>query len=383
MTHLYVRSRLAASLVLLSGALAACDNSAPVIGPSVDPELARKVAELGFDPSSVVDRGDRVVVEGDIILLKSDLQAPRRTQVPSRPRFQYAGTNRVIASYSQIYVDYSAVGSQSSAWQTAVYEALGKWNSVPGGNVYLSNSPGSAYATITVAFGQCEGDSSVIACAMFPRADGTPGPNIVIDSDYKNQLTSSEKLFTMVHELGHTLGFRHTNWNNRTCRNAFGQTYVCAEPVDTVGAQHIPGTPTSTTGGPQSDPSSIMNATVLPWSGFTYYDRVATRYLFPGGPGPYPTGSISAGRAKLTWTAMQDAVSYDVYYVYSDWQPFWHNTYRTYMGQTTATTYTDNTRSYSSVSDPMGCGIANHNYVVRANFSDGSQSGDSYMACFY
>lgn len=369
MTRSVRRFRLALPAFLLSAALAACEDSTSTLSPA-DTELARKVAAMGFDASTMVVRGDQVFVEGDIILTKAEILSPR---------LQYSSTNRVSSSYSNISVNYSAVTSQSSAWSTAVYNALSKWNTIPGANVYLSAGSGGS-ATITVSFGQCAGGTNVIACATFPRADGTPGPVIVIDTDYKNQLTSSQKLGAVVHELGHTLGFRHTNWNNRQC--SYGP---CSEGEDTVGAVHITGTPTSSTGGPVSDGSSIMNATVTPWNGFSYFDRVATRMLFPGGPGPFPSHTLSNGHPALSWTAMQDAVSYEIYFIQTDWQPFWSTVTRTYVGTTTGTTYTDNTRTFSRAVPPGECPIGPNNYVIRANFSDGTQSGDSYGngGCYY
>jgi hypothetical protein len=370
MTRSVRRFRLALPAFLLSAALAACDESTSTLAPSADTDLARKVAAMGFDATTMVVRGDRVIVEGDIILKKSDVLATPDRPGPDGPRFQYATTNRATSGF--ISVNFSAVGSQSSAWQTAVANALTKWNSVPGANIYMSSGSGG-YGGITISFGQCDGGSGVVACATFPAADGTVGPIITIDSDFKNQLSSSEKLMTMVHEIGHTLGFRHTNWNNR-CAPYTG----CSEDEAPFGAEHITGTPTSPAGGAESDPSSVMNAVVVPWTGFSYYDRVATRVLFPGGPGPFPSHTLASSRPVLNWTAMQDAVSYEVYFVHTDWQPFWSTVTRTYVGTTSGTTYTDYSRSFTQVVAPGNCPIGPNNYVIRANFSDGSQSGDSY-----
>jgi len=69
----------------------------------------------------------------------------------------------------------------------------------------------------------------------------------------------------MTHELGHTIGFRHTNWDD------------LGEPETLLGLFHIEGTPEG------NDPHSIMNGgnATSGFSGLSYYDKVALRALYP------------------------------------------------------------------------------------------------------
>jgi hypothetical protein len=77
----------------------------------------------------------------------------------------------------------------------------------------------------------------------------------------------------IAHELGHCIGFRHTDYMNRaySCGGSYSN-----EGASTVGAVHIPGTPTGASSG------SWMLACV--GSGvnrpFTSYDVTALNYVY-------------------------------------------------------------------------------------------------------
>ncbi len=355
-------------------ASAACAGDGPVTAPEGDPLLAR-VAAMGFDISGIVDAGDHFVVEGDILLRKADIPAAAARD-PLAPSFQYRTTNRVSYTYYyDLRVDYTSVTASNPAWTAAIEQAMAAWNSLPGSEAKLVKwEPGQYYGPhITIAFGSCP--SGAIACASWPSSAGAPGPTINIAQQFETQ-----KVYTIAHELGHTLGLRHTNWNNRTCNGS-----LCSEGTGTEGAVHIPNTPTSTYGGSQSDPNSVMNAVVQSWNGFSQYDRVAVRYLFPGGRGPDATSSLSGSTPVSTWSPMLDAVSYEVYY--QDWEMVpdiifgsWPQRRETYLGTTTGTTWTDYSRSFTNSNCvdfwPSG-------YVVKAVFADGVKTHAGGLACFY
>ncbi len=76
-------------------------------------------------------------------------------------------------------------------------------------------------------------------------------------------MLESQKTYNLVHELGHCIGFRHTNW------------YSLGEGSGSVGANQIPGSPTS-------DSNSVMNGgTALnSWKGFSNWDIFSVKYLY-------------------------------------------------------------------------------------------------------
>ena len=77
----------------------------------------------------------------------------------------------------------------------------------------------------------------------------------------------------MAHELGHCIGFRHTDYMNRS--------YSCGgsavnEGASTVGAVHIPGTPT----GPSSGSWMLACIGSNVNRPFTSADRTALAYVY-------------------------------------------------------------------------------------------------------
>ena len=79
----------------------------------------------------------------------------------------------------------------------------------------------------------------------------------------------------MAHEIGHCIGFRHTDWFNRSISCG---GFPANEGEGSIGAVHIPGTPTG------ADLSSFM-LSCIPFSQgvdrpFTTADKVALDYLY-------------------------------------------------------------------------------------------------------
>ncbi len=106
------------------------------------------------------------------------------------------------------------------------------------------------------------------AVAGFP-SDGDPYKWVQIYSGMENYSTATNE-HVMTHEIGHTLGMRHTDWFSR---ESCGQS---GESAGSDGAVHIPGTPTG------YDADSVMLAcfSANESGNFGYYDIVAFEYLY-------------------------------------------------------------------------------------------------------
>lgn len=291
------------AVALLAGTLAACSDAPTDANPSAGEDLRAKVVALGFRPDMIVDQGSYFQVEGDIRINKSDLRGSA-VRLPASgipdPRFQYTSTALVsAANVHTIVVDLSGLATDTS-WQNAARDALTQWNGVPGS--YVKMVEGSP-ANITVTFAVL--DPGVVGLGSFP-SNGATGATIQIDR-YKwfngAPLPYSAKLRNMVHELGHTIGFRHTNWNQVDCSNG------CGNNAGSVGANHVSGTPTS--GG---DANSVMNGATATqtWIGFSSNDQLAVARVYPL---PSPTGltlTHPSGTVQLSWNAVAGATGYQV-----------------------------------------------------------------------
>jgi hypothetical protein len=232
--------------------------------------LAQKVVALGFRGEMIEDMGDYFLVEGDIRISKLFLR--QQTDGP-RPQLQWVTDLLVGSSQVQnVLVDLSGLSSQPD-WQNAARSALTEWNKVNCSSVRLTEgSPADiAFSTFT-DFAR----PGLAARADFPldapEGSGKPGPTIGVNTAYTGTPnTASTKLRNMVHEIGHTIGFRHTNWQAlNEDQNPDHEKY---------GANQVSGTP-------PTDAASVMNGqtATASWVGFSRYDTVAARVTYPGGP---------------------------------------------------------------------------------------------------
>jgi hypothetical protein len=245
-------------MVTAATLLSGCSDDSSTAGPSNDP-LVNQLISLGFRRDMIVDRGDYFLVEGDIEIPKRSVAELVEGERGIRPDFQWRTTTIVGAAQVQnIKVNLTGLGSQP-AWQTAARQAIAEWNRLSCTSVNLvEGTPAQiTFSTYTDA-------NNIAAIASFPTLGGAPGPTIRVNTNYIfTPNNSSTKLRNMAHEIGHTLGLRHTNWAslNESSSNAV----------------HIPGTPTGT------DWPSVMNGATAThsWTGFSFYDAIAAKTLYP------------------------------------------------------------------------------------------------------
>lgn len=313
------RSTLAFSTCIGAVLVIACDGGRVTDTLPADNSLLGQLVAAGFRRDMIEDRGDYFLIEGDIQVSKEavprlaatpprstlDILRTAQPAPPLRPFRQWRTDSLVGQTQVQnILVDVSGLANVPD-WQTAARDALVKWNTTSCAGVNLSEgTPADIVFSTTTSF-----PSNVAAIGSFPAdapaGSHKPGPTIQVNTPYtgtpNNALT---KLRNMVHEIGHTIGFRHTNWQAN------------GEPQTPPGANLITGTP-------QTDAASVMNggtATVA-WSGFSFYDRVAARTLYFNLPdcAPFVAPTLSftrctgfAGFAEIRATTNTDMTTLKV-----------------------------------------------------------------------
>ncbi len=350
----WLRRSRAGTVVLAAGVLFAACQDAEIVAPEAAPAatpaslsdpLARRVADLGFRTDMIVDEGDHFRVEGDIIIPKNELVGPRAQSRPGGPVFQWH-TNALVAQTKMaqgLRVNLSPIAG-NAGWLAAARSAMNHWSWTYGTRIYLVEG---GPADITFSFASLP--SGTLAQASFP-ASGNPGGVVQISTAY-NSLASSRKLWVLVHEIGHTLGYRHSNWDDLNEEN-IAEHY-------TVGANFIPNTL-------YTDPNSVMTGGVgsRTWSGFSSYDNIGNQYLYPAQALTLTTSTYDASHhGYLEWNVVPDVAYYRVsdttYYwefVYYDPQAssdgYW--TWVSYPGSGWNVTGTSFTAPYPSANPPYG-----------------------------
>ena len=203
-----------------------------------------QIEALGFDPNGVQKVDGGYLVEGDIFLANSDLSAnPSSPNMIIAQEEQYRTFNLVNTStYSTIKV---ALNNSSSAHQAvfsaALDEAIRRYNAL-GLSIRFSRVTSSPNTTV-VAFYEA---SNVLGSAGFPTSGGAPYNQVRMNTYHYSTSTSTTNInyiaTIMAHELGHCIGFRHTDYMRRSFSCGYGGNEGQAK--NGVGAVHIPGTPT-------------------------------------------------------------------------------------------------------------------------------------------
>jgi hypothetical protein len=236
-----------------------------VSADEISADVISKISALGFSTDNVQMVDGAYLVEGDIMLRPSDLnRAPESKLLRIAEVEQYHTFNLVTATPRTVTV--SASGSLSQPVSDAIDAALKRYNSehlqvkfqrvATGGEINIRIINGGPY----------------IASAGFPSG-GDPYPEVKFNRQYQN-FSAGFLTTVMAHELGHCIGFRHTDYMDRSFSCGTGGNE--GQETTGIGAVHISGTPT----GP--DAASWMLACLSRTTDrpFNANDKTALRYLY-------------------------------------------------------------------------------------------------------
>src|SRR5688500_9448604 len=238
------------------------------------------VASAGFNENWTERTADgNYLVEGDILLTKAQLQGMAGA-TPS---------NNFIVADEEHYRTYNVVSTPVSGtrtitvslgsgfpshYSTALDNALARYNGYGLKINFQRVSTGGNIAISGANLGTSGGGCILGQAAGFPSSSGNPSPGFTLSTSscattYLNTIDKVDEV--IAHEIGHCIGFRHTDYKRRnSCGPGPG------ESAGSIGAVHIPGTPTNVSGSYNSWMMACTNGSPV----FSGDDGIALNYVY-------------------------------------------------------------------------------------------------------
>lgn len=239
----------------------------PVVSnEEVSQQVLDQIHALGFTNKNVVKHPEGYLVEGDIVVTNEMLGKANESVLMRIGDEEQYRTSAVVTGLPR-NITIRVASGLPTRYIDATNAAISRYNALglritfsrvtSGGNIVISAAPSGA---------------GYLASAGFPSG-GNPYGSVRVNRSYLDTWNINTVTSIIAHEVGHCIGYRHTDYMNRS--------YSCGgsavnEGSAGVGAIHIPGTPTGPSAGSWML-ACIGNGTNRP---FTTSDRTALTYVY-------------------------------------------------------------------------------------------------------
>jgi hypothetical protein len=260
-----------AAIILLLYSCKKVDNNQNKVIPD---SVLKQINPAGFSNENVVSLNGGYLIEGDIFLTQAQLDAgvPNGAELRVGDEEQYHTTNLIKALPRTITVSMN-YPTLTALFTAATDTAIKRYNAM-GLKIIFQRVSGTGQINIVGA--DLGGGGILGQSSGFPSSAGNPASPITLNS-HSGTFTANTNvqwLGTIIaHEMGHCIGFRHTDYANRA--------YSCGgrrvnEGSAGVGAIYVPGTQKS-----YKDPGSwMLSCTDGSNRPFNPNDKIALNFLY-------------------------------------------------------------------------------------------------------
>lgn len=238
--------------LLLSGTIISCKKASvdDVNANALTPEEKNLIVAAGFNGNWAERTPEGFLIEGDILLSKTQLQelvgvTANELVIANEEHYR---TNNVVSvpSSGQRTITVRLGSGFPSYYSTGLDQALARYNNL---NLRIRFQRVSSGGEIVISgsnLGTTSGGGCILGQASGFPSGGNPSRGFTLSTSscatsYLNTANKADEV--MAHEIGHCIGFRHTDYMNRS---SCGQN--ANEGSAGVGAVWIPGTPTTVNG---------------------------------------------------------------------------------------------------------------------------------------
>lgn len=223
--------------VVMAGSIvffAACKKEAKTSADEIPQDVISQIKAQGFNTTGVKKIAEGYLVEGDIILTEEDLHSNNNSPELVIANEEHYRTTKLVTGLPRTIT--VSVNTTATPFPAAVAEAINRYNAE---NLQLNFTLVSGNADINIV--TYYEVSNTLGSAGFPKG-GRPYGTIRMNTYWYDAGTNVNYMASIIaHEMGHCIGYRHTDYMNRS--------YSCGgiaynEGSAGVGAIHIPGTPT-------------------------------------------------------------------------------------------------------------------------------------------
>lgn len=211
-------------------------------------KMEEKLVNLGFntdDLQKISWNGEEgYLIERDIFLTADQIEemTPAVSVSNNEINAEHYRTTNVVSTPRTVSVYMDA--EFNATMQAAFDDALNRYNSLGLDITFQkASSEGADIDILSEKLKRAPGGYVILGrSAGFPDASGDPATPIVLNSDIYNPRRGgipADAATVIAHEIGHAIGFRHTDYMDRSFSCGTGGD----EGAAGVGAEYIPGTP--------------------------------------------------------------------------------------------------------------------------------------------
>lgn len=234
-----------------------------------------QIKSLGFSTDNIRKIDEGYLVEGDILLTDDNLTEPSTGANLNIAETEQYRTTNVVKSLPRVVT--VSVTNLPQVYSDAVNTMISRYNSL-GLRLTFQRASAGAKGNIDIV-GFNEGPSGgfiTLGSSGFPTSSGAPYSQVKMNTNAAAYGTNPNLLYlasVLQHEVGHCIGFRHTDYMNRAF--SCGSSGAGNEGQSNVGAVRIPGTPSA------PDAASFMLACSNGGNRtFNANDVIAMNYLY-------------------------------------------------------------------------------------------------------